>query len=219
MNGIHDMGGRHGMGRIEIEKNEPVFHAAWEGRMYAINRAMRAHGKWTIDTDRHALELLPPAEYLRLGYYERWLRRLEIQLVQYGIATQAEVDLGQAAPGSARVKPAMTLANAPRWGVRNIPSPVDPAVKPLFKVAQHVRAKNVHPTGHTRLPLYARGKRGVIILDHGVYLFPDTAAHYKGDKRQHVYSVRFTARELWGAQASPIDTVSLNLWDDYLERI
>ena len=219
MNGIHDMGGRHGMGRIQYEKNEPVFHAPWEGRMYAINRAMRAHGKWTLDTDRHALELLPPTEYLRLSYYERWLRRLEIQLIQYGMATQGELDSGKAAAGSTKVTPALTMANAARFGVRNIRSPIDPAVKPLFRVGQHVKAKNFHPIGHTRLPLYARGKRGVIIRDHGVYLFPDTAAHDKGDKRQHVYAVRFSARELWGTQASPIDTVSLDMWDDYLERV
>jgi nitrile hydratase len=81
-----------------------------------------------------------------------------------------------------------------------------------------VRAKNIHPTGHTRLPLYARGKSGTITRDHGVYLFPDTAAHDQGDKRQHVYSVKFTARELWGAQASSRDSVYLDMWDDYLER-
>lgn len=219
MNGIHDLGGRHGMGAIHHEKNEPVFHAPWEGRVYAINRAMRAHGKWTLDIDRHALELLPPVDYLRMSYYERWLRRLEIQLVQYGIATKEELDAGKAAPGSAKVKPALTMASAPRFGVRTLPSPIDPAVKPLFKVGQQVRTKNLHPTGHTRLPLYARDKQGIIIRDHGVYLFPDTAAHGRGDKRQHVYAVRFTARELWGPEASPRDSVSLDLWDDYLERI
>src|SRR5262245_28643121 len=109
MNGIHDLGGRHGMGRIPYEKDERVFHAPWEGRVYALNRAMRAHGKWDINVDRHALELLPPEEYLRLSYYERWLRRLEIQVVQYGLATKEELESGKAAPNAPKVKPALTL--------------------------------------------------------------------------------------------------------------
>ena len=111
------------------------------------------------------------------------------------------------------------MADAPRFALRGIPSPIDPAVRPLFKVGQAVRAKNVHPTGHTRLPLYARAKHGVITRDHGVYLFPDTAAHQLGDKRQHVYSVKFTARELWGPLASSRDSVHLDLWDDHLDRV
>jgi nitrile hydratase len=135
------------------------------------------------------------------------------------MATQEELDAGKAAPGSARVTPALTMAAADRFAVRNIPSPIDPSVRPLFKVGHKVRAKNFHPSGHTRLPMYARGKQGIITRDHGVYLFPDTAAHYNGDKRQHVYSVRFTARELWGERASPHDSVHLDMWDDYLERI
>lgn len=219
MNGIHDMGGRHGMGPVPYEKNEPIFHAPWEGRVYALNRAMRAHGKWTLDVDRHALELLPPEDYIRLSYYERWLRRLEVQMTQYAIATQEELEAGKAAPGSAKVKPALTMADEARFGVRSMPSAVDPAVRPLFRVGQAVRAKNIHPVGHTRLPWYARTKQGVITRDHGVYLFPDTAAHHLGDKRQHVYSVKFTARELWGPLASSRDSVHLDLWDDHLERV
>jgi nitrile hydratase len=85
-------------------------------------------------------------------------------------------------------------------------------------VRQRVRARNIEPTRHTRLPRYVRGKAGVIVRDHGVYLFPDSHAHFQGEKRQHVYSVRFAARELWGEMASPRDSVHLDLWDDYLER-
>lgn len=218
MNGVHDMGGRHGMGPIEYEKDEPVFHAPWEGRVYAINRAMRAHGKWNIDVDRYALEQLPPVEYLRLSYYEKWLRRLELQLVQYGIATGEELKSGKAAPGSPQVKPMLTLAQADKFSVRSIPSPIEPAIKPRFKVGEKVRAKNIHPTTHTRLPMYARGKHGVIARDHGVYAFNDTMAHRQGEHRQHLYSVRFTGRELWGPQASPRHVVHIDLWDDHLER-
>jgi nitrile hydratase subunit beta len=91
-------------------------------------------------------------------------------------------------------------------------------VAPRFKAGQKVRARNINPTGHTRLPRYARGKAGVIARDHGVYVFPDTRAHGLGDRRQHVYSVRFQARELWGTAAASQDVVHLDLFDDYLER-
>jgi nitrile hydratase len=178
MNGVHDMGGQQGMGPVVYEKNEPVFHAPWEGRVYA----------------------------------------LEAQLVKYGLVSQEEMDNRQVAPSSPKATPALTLATSDRWLSRGIASSDDPTVRPLFKVRQRVRARNINPTGHTRLPRYARGKIGVIVRDHGVYVFPDSNAHFRGEKRQHVYSVRFGARELWGADASPRDSVHLDLWDDYLER-
>jgi nitrile hydratase len=217
MNSAHDMGGQQGMGPVHYETNEPVFHAAWEGRIYALSRAMRAWGTWNLDADRYELEVMPPVEYLRMSYYERWLARLETQLVTYGFATRDELQSGKPAAGSSRTTPALTLATAARWLNRGIPSSRDPEVRPSFSVGQRVRARNIHPVGHTRLPRYARGKTGVVVRDHGVYLFPDTNAHFRGEKRQHVYAVRFTARELWGEEASPRDSVHLDAWDDYLE--
>ena len=219
MNGVHDMGGQQGMGPVQYEKDEPVFHASWEGRIYALNRAMRAWRKWSLDTDRHALETMPPVDYLRMSYYERWVKRLEEQLVSYGFVTQDELRSGKPAPGSGRATPVFTLATASRWVNRGIASSHEPAVRPLFKVGQRVRARNINPTGHTRLPRYARGRAGVVMRDHGVYLFPDTNAHFQGEKRQHVYSVRFTARELWGERPSERDSVYIDMWDDYLERL
>jgi nitrile hydratase subunit beta len=219
MNGVHDMGGQQGMGPVRYEKDESVFHASWEGRIYALNRAMRAWRKWSLDTDRHALETMPPLDYLRMSYYERWVHRLEEQLVSYGIVTRDELQSGEPAPGSVRATPVFTLATASRWLNRGIASSHEPAVRPLFKVGQRVRARNINPTGHTRLPRYARGKAGIVMRDHGVYLFPDTNAHFQGEKRQHVYSVRFTARELWGDRAAERDSVYIDMWDDYLERL
>ena len=219
MNGVHDMGGQHGMGPVQHEKDEPVFHAGWEGRVYALTRAMRAWRKWNIDTHRHGIEILPPVDYLRMSYYERWLNRLETHVVKYGFVTQEELESGKAAAGSRKESPVFTLATSARWLSRGIRSSVDPAVRPSFKAGQRVRARNMHPTGHTRLPRYARGKSGVVIRDHGVYVFPDTNAHFQGEKRQHVYLVRFTARELWGPQAAPHDSLHLDMWDDYLERL
>jgi nitrile hydratase subunit beta len=218
MNGPHDMGGQQGMGPVRYEKDEPVFHAPWEARVYALSRAMRAWGKWNLDADRYALEVMPPADYLRMSYYERWAHRLAVQVVKHGLVSNEEIDSGKAAPGSTKASPAFTLATSARWLSRGIASSQDPTVRPSFAVRQHVRARNINPTGHTRLPRYVRGKTGVIVRDHGVYLFPDSNAHFQGEKRQHVYSVRFAATELWGDIASPRDSVHLDLWDDYLER-
>jgi len=218
MNGVHDMGGQQGMGPVEYEKNEPVFHAPWEGRIYALHRAMRAWAKWHLDADRHALELMPSADYLRMSYYERWVHRLAAQVVKYGLVSKEEMASGKAAPGSTKATPVLTLATSARWFNRSIPSSQDPTIRPSFTVRQRVRARNINPTGHTRMPRYVRGKTGVIVRDHGVYLFPDSNAHFHGEMRQHVYSVRFTATELWGDVASSRDSVHLDLWDDYLER-
>jgi nitrile hydratase len=217
MNGVHDMGGMHGMGRIHHEANEPVFHEAWEGRVYALTRVVRGRD-YNLDRSRHLIELLPPADYLRMSYYERWFTRMVNQLLENGVVTQAELDSGQPAPGSEKATPAVTAAAVPGLVTRRNSARRDVGVKPRFNVGQRVRARNIHPTGHTRLPRYARGRQGVVAIDHGVFLFPDTNAHLQGEKPQHVYSVRFAARELWGPQASPRDFVHIDMWDDYLER-
>ena len=90
-------------------------------------------------------------------------------------------------------------------------------VAPRFRAGDRVLVLTLNPEHHTRLPRYARGKRGTVERDHGVFVFPDTAAHHQGEKPQHVYSVRFTARELWGPSAPQRDTLRLDLWDDYLD--
>jgi nitrile hydratase subunit beta len=217
MNGVHDMGGDQGMGPIQYEKNEPVFHAPWEGRVYALNRALGAWRKWNLDGSRHGVELIPPADYLRMSYYERWLERLTEISIKSGLVTRAEVESGTPAAGSSKATPPLTAANAePAARIRASARRPDP-VAPRFAVGQHVRARNINPVGHTRLPRYARAKYGVIDRDHGVFLFPDTNAHFLGEKPQHVYSVRFAARELWGEQAKPQDTIYVDMWDDYLE--
>jgi nitrile hydratase beta subunit len=220
MNGVHDMGGMQGMGAIVHEKDEPVFHAEWEGRVYALTRLVRAGaGRWNIDAGRYEIERLPPAEYLRMTYYERWAARLPIQVVKMGIATQAEIDSGTPAAGSAKATPQLTAAMVPAMVARRSSTRRDVQVRATFKPGQRVRARNIHPPGHTRLPRYARGRVGTVIEDRGVFVFPDTNAEFLGEKPQHLYSVRFTARELWGERASRRDSVYLDLWDDYLERV
>ena len=218
MNGIHDMGGMQNMGPITHEKNEPVFHALWEGRTYALNRALAAWGKWNLDASRHQRELIPPAEYLRMSYYEKWFTALLELTVAKGLVTRNEVDTGKPARGSAKAIPPLTTDKIAPATTRGASARRDAAAVPRFLAGQTVRTRNINPTGHTRLPRYARGKTGAIVRDHGVFVFPDTNAHFLGEKPQHVYSVRFTARELWGEQASPRDAVYLDLFDDYLDH-
>jgi len=212
MNGIHDMGGMQNMGPVRPEKNEPVFHAPWEGRIFALSNAIDA---WTLAAWRYQQELIPPSEYLRMSYYERRVTSLPQLLVKTGLVTPAELESGR--PGAVptvtrRVLKASDVAPmlAAGWpSSRNVPSVAH------FHIGQRVRARNINPVGHTRLPRYARGKLGTIMRDHGVFVFPD--ADGLGEMPQHVYSVRFEARELWGGAASQSDSVYVDLWDDHLE--
>jgi nitrile hydratase subunit beta len=217
MNGVHDMGGMQDMGPIVREKNEPVFHQPWEGRVFALAFALFAWRKWNIDATRYEQELIPPADYLRMSYYEKWLAYLMGLLVKRGLVTSAELESGRPETGSARLAPPMTADTVPAIIARGNPVKRDVPAAARFKAGQRVRARNINPTGHTRLPRYARGKLGTIERDHGVFVFPDTNAHFQGEKPQHLYSVRFAARELWGEQASARDAVYVNLWDDHLE--
>src|SRR5262249_1776425 len=156
----------HGMGPVQYEKNEPVFHAPWEGRVYALTRAMGAWRKWNIDASRHERELIPPAEYLRMSYYEKWFTGLVELLVKRGLVTRGELRSGKRARGRAKATPALTAEQ-----VTVTTGQVKPrrkvTVAPQFTVGQRVRARNIHPAGHTRLPRYARGKLGTIDRNHG----------------------------------------------------
>lgn len=217
MNGVHDMGGMHGFGPIRAEKNEPVFHARWEGRVFALRRAMAAWGKWNIDVVRHGVELVPAADYLRLGYYERQLVAFIELLIEKGFVTRKEVERGKRTPGETMTRPALTVDAARALVENGVPASRNVIVPARFKPGERVRARNIHPTTHTRLPRYARGKAGTVERDHGVFVFPDTNAHGLGEKPQHVYSVRFAASELWGDAAAGRDAVHVDMWDDYLE--
>jgi len=219
MNGIHDMGGMHGMGPIQHEKNEPVFHQAWEGRVFAINRALGAWGKWNIDASRHGIELLPPTDYLRMSYYEKWLMSKVELLVQRGLVTRQEMVTGKPAPGSQKATPPLSAAAVPAVASHrgNFMRP-EAAAKARFAVGQRVRARNMNPVGHTRLPRYARSKEGTVVRHRGIFVFADTNAHFLGEQPQHLYSVCFAAQELWGDAASPRDSVYIDLWDSYLEH-
>jgi nitrile hydratase len=207
------------MGAITHETNEAVFHEPWEGRIFALSRALGAFGRWNLDASRHDLERLPAADYLRMSYYEKWAARLSEQLVKYNLATRAEIDGGRPSPGSPKQTPPLTVAGMLTLITRGVPANRDVPAIARFQTGQSVRARNMNPAGPTRLPRYARGKTGTIERDHGVFVFPDTNGLFLGEKSQHLYSVRFSARELWGDQAATQDTVYVDMWDDYLDPV
>ena len=219
MNGVHDMGGMHGMGPVQQESDEPVFHHRWEARAYALTRAMGAFGRWNIDASRHQRELIPPAEYLRMSYYEKWITGLTELLLKHGFVSPAELASGKAAPGAAKQTPALPAQKVAAFIAAGAPASRSPESPPRFRPGQRVRARNLNPAGHTRLPRYVRGKIGVVDRVHGVFVFPDTNAHFRGERPQYVYSIRFEARELWGQVYSAGGAVYVDLWDEYLETM
>jgi nitrile hydratase len=220
VNGAHDLGGMHGFGSVEIERDEPVFHHEWERRAFAISLAAGFLGKWNIDMSRFAREQMPPAGYLATSYYEHWMFGLEKLLHDHGLVPRQEMERrlkDPAAPAAPVTGERVLAARDVEAALRaSRASKADEDVAPRHKVGDHVVTVNINPLGHTRLPRYARGKHGVIALDHGVWVFPDTAGNGLGRKPQHCYTVRFAARELWGEGAAECDTVCIDLWDDHL---
>lgn len=216
MNGVHDLGGMDGMGPLQPERDEPVFHEPWEARAFALVRAMGAFGKWNIDASRHQRELIPAAEQLRMSYYERWIAGLTQLLLKHGFITREELASGKPAPDQGELTPALAADKVPGFIARGAPASRTSAAPPRFRPGQRVRARNLNPTGHTRLPRYVRGKTGMIDRVHGVFVFPDTNAHFLGESPQHVYSVRFEAQELWGGDSAARDAVYIDLWEEYL---
>lgn len=217
MNGVHDMGGMHGLGPVVVEPDEPVFHARWEARTLALTLAMGAWRAWNIDASRHTRELIPGPDYLRMSYYEKWYAGLVNLMVTTGLVTSEEIATGRPSAGAATATPRLTADRVAGALRRGGPSTREGGPAARFHEGARVRARTMNPTGHTRLPRYARGKLGVVERDHGTHVFPDTNAHGLGESPQHLYSVRFDARELWGDRAGPSDAVYLDLWDDYLE--
>jgi nitrile hydratase len=215
MNGIHDMGGMQDMGPVRPEKNEPVFHAAWEERVFALDMAV--DGDWSGAAERYQIESIPPLDYLRMSYYERWATALVELMVKTGLVTRTEIESGKAIEGSPKGGHVMSVAEVVALIAPAAHAGATLTATARFQAGQRVRARNMHPAGHTRLPRYTRGKLGTIDRDCGVFVFQDTRAHGLGDKPQHVYSVRFGARELWGEQAGQRDSVYVDMWDDYLE--
>ncbi len=203
MNGIHDVGGMDGFALLERDPDELVFKYDWEALVFGANMAF--DGPWPVDKRRFAVESMPPDLYVSTPYFGRWLWRFEKLLVEGGLATEEELR-----------NPDGPMGPVPDFQPYRAEE-IDPAIPPKFSVGDDVIVKNEHPTGHTRVPRYIRGRRGTIYLDHGVYGLPDNIAHGLDPKPQHCYAVMFSASELWGARANPRDRIYADLWDDYLE--
>ena len=217
MNGPHDLGGQMGFGPVAPETGEPVFHADWERRALGITLATGSLGAWNIDESRHARESLHPAVYYSASYYEIWIRALEVLLERHGFVAAEEREAGHKLwPG---VTPKQVLAPGDDAGVlaRGGPCNREVTTPQRFEAGARVRTINEHPVGHTRLPRYARGKIGTIEAVREGFVFPDSNAHGKGENPQHVYTVSFDGRELWGQGADPALTVSIDAWESYLE--
>jgi len=216
VNGVHDMGGMHGFGKVEPERDEPPFHAEWEGRVLAMQRAMRYTRAWNIDMSRDAQERLPAQVYLGSSYYQRWELGLERNAVEKGLIDADELAAGHALrPG--KPVPRMTkddLGGAFTRGSFSRPT----TTVARFKPGDRVRARNVHPRTHTRLPRYARGHVGVVEAVRGCHVFPDSVATGAGENPQWLYTVVFDGRELWGEGADPTVKVSVEAFEPYLER-
>lgn len=220
MNGAHDLGGRHGFGPIdpEPEAQEPVFHDAWERRIFGLALAVGALGRWNLDMSRFARERQHPVEYLRHTYYENWLAGLERLLVEKGLVTSEELATGKAA-GVADTETrqrVLKAENVAKVMAKGSPVTMNIGTSPRFKSGDRVRAMNRHPIGHTRQPRYVRGRIGVIHAYYGAHIFPDRNAEGSKEGR-HLYNVRFEASELWGVPANGRSAVYVDLWEDYLE--
>lgn len=217
MNGPQDLGGQMGFGAVAPEYNEPIFHAPWESRALALTLAMGAAREWNIDKSRHARESLPPAQYLGSSYYEIWIAGLVELMVKQGLVTREEAASGKMAVAPKKVAGKLLPQDVPAVLAKGGPTSRTTTAAPRFKPGNKIRTRNMHPTSHTRLPRYLRGHVGEIVLLHGAHVFPDTNAHGKGENPQALYSVRFSAREVWGEARHPRDTVSADLWESYLE--
>lgn len=216
MNGAHDCGGTMGFGAVTPEADEPVFHEPWEARMFALMSAIGDVGGWTLDADRSACESMAPGSYITSSYYAHWLNGIEILLQKHGLASLTEIRSGKAVTSAKPVRP--TLA-----------SDVWPAVMahgsyrreisrlPRFAIGDHVRARNIHPSGHTRCPRYLRGVSGEIIACHGAHVFPDSNASGKGEDPQYLYTLRCSATDVWGYGTG--DLIHADLWEPYLEAV
>jgi nitrile hydratase len=216
MDGVHDMGGMDGFGPVMPEVNEPVFHAEWEGRVLAMNRAMGFSRAWNGDISRHAKEILPPHVYLASPYYWRWTLGLEQMLMDNGLVGADEFAIGYALRPGKPLKRKLTMEVLDVALSRG--SLERPAKTPaLFKAGDRVRARNIHPKGHTRLPRYVRGHAGVVESVHGCHVFPDSNAARREEDPQWLYTVHFSGAELWGPQADPTVVVSIDAWEPYLE--
>lgn len=218
MDGAHDMGGVSGFGTVQLEPNEPVFHAEWERRVLAMTLAMARPGQWNIDASRFARENRPAEDYLSKSYYQIWLAGIEQLMAERGLVAPEEIEAGE--PLLPRKDVPVLKADEVAAMLRKGGPTVRPTQAPArFAVGDRVRARMMHPPTHTRLPNYVRGHVGVIELLHGAHVFPDSHAMGQGEQPQWLYTVAFDGRELWGEDGDPTSLISVDAWESYLEPL
>ncbi len=217
MNGAQDMGGVQGFGPVTPEPNEPVFHGEWEKRAFALTLAMARPGQWNLDSSRFARENRNPAEYLSLSYYQLWFAALEKMLKERDLVAEDEIAAGHSLHEPKPVSNVLRPDDVRRVLHRGGPTERETNTQAAFKPGDKVRAKNINPLTHTRLPRYVRGHVGTVERVIGFHVFPDSNAHFKGENPQWLYCVRFDGRELWGPDADPTVKVSVDAWEPYLE--
>jgi nitrile hydratase subunit beta len=219
MNGAHDMGGVMGFGPVVAEKNEPVFHFEWEARVRAMTMAMVAPMGSNIDQGRFAREDRSPSDYLSKTYYELWFAGLIRMLLDRGLVVAEELTAARSMHPAKQVPRILRAEDVASVLAKGRPYGRMIQQVARFKSGDRVRARNMHPTGHTRLPRYVRGHIGTVMDVHGAHVFPDSNAAGLGEAPQWLYNVRFAGRELWGEAADPTLTVSVDAWETYLEPI
>jgi nitrile hydratase beta subunit len=212
-----DLGGQAISDRVVPEPEGALFHALWERQALALTLAMGATGAWNLDMSRSVRETLP--DYSSLSYYERWIHALERLLIEHGLAGEDEIAAGrmlhEARPGI-RV---LRAVDVPATLAKGVPTERPPTVAARFAVGERVRTRTGAAPHHTRLPGYARGKIGRIDQLRGVHVFADAHAQGLGEQPQWLYTVVFTARELWGNDAPAGQSVSIDAWEPYLEAL
>lgn len=207
MNGLYDLGGLAGFGPVEVERDEPTFHEAWEELGYALGSlGLDVLGLFNMDEIRHAIERIEPRLYLTASYYERIVMGVATLYVEKGIVTREELEerAGGAFPLGRPV-----AAGAGRTTL--------PHLSP-FEVGDAVVVRDEHPPGHIRAPRYVRGKRGIVVHVTPPFSYPDAAAHGLPRCGEPTCHVRFEARDLWGEGAEDNTSVVVDLWQSYLEK-
>jgi nitrile hydratase beta subunit len=223
MNGIHDMGGMHGFGEVTHEENEPVFHESWEGRVMGIRRSLVKHKIFEPYNFRFTVESLSPSEYLNSSYYERHLRAAENGAIAKGFITKEEMDermeFFRQNPDALPERREDPKESEQIQKITFMLEPLhrDTGATPGFNVGDVVRARNINPQGHTRLPRYIRGKTGIVVKYYGNHDFPDIDMNGNKSEPQPIYSVQFDAEELWGATAEVNQLLFIDMWEGYIE--
>lgn len=204
MDGMHDLGGRQGFGRIRYALNAQVFHEPWERRANALYSLAVKLGIFNMDEYRHAIERMEPRHYLSASYYERSLTSLATLCVEKGVFTREEIE--QLAQGTFP----LALPSAP--GRANVSG------REKFKPGDRVRVRTDYVPGHMRMPGYIRGKEGVVVSESPAYPFPDAHGHALAAEDEPTYDVRFRTEDLWNDAADKA-LVHVAVFQSYLERV